>query len=471
MTPQQRDYTAVLARLSEAYAKHSPRSAALNGEAGKYMVDGGSHALRLMEPFPPRIVSAYGAHLTDEDGHEILDFWQGHWANILGHNPEVVTSALAEGFDSRFGLQTGFTDRLQIEVAEILCKRTGQEQVRFTTSGSLATMYAIMLARAFTGRDLVLKVGGGWHGAQLWGLKGVHFTVTGGFEQQDSAGIPQSAADEVLVTRYNDPDFLRDQFRRYGDKIACFILEPCIGAGGGMPATRAYLQAARELADQHGVVLIFDEIICGFRFRAGDAGSLVGVRPDLATFGKVIGGGMPLAAVAGRADILGITGRAGGGRVGFSGGTYSAHPACMLAGKAVMSYLVEHEAEVYPRLSDLGEKARSMVEQSFAAEGIYAQCAGYGNDAFPPSSLVRVHFPYSADQPISRPEDALNPIICDVVLSERVLRVAMLLENVNVMFGLGSLSTAHTEADLARVAEAIHRTAYRLKPAFAGAGR
>ena len=95
MMPQQRDYTAVLARLSDAYAKHSPRSAALNGEAEKYMVDGGSHAVRLMEPFPPRIISARGTHLTDDDGHEILDFWQGHWANILGHNPEVVTSALA----------------------------------------------------------------------------------------------------------------------------------------------------------------------------------------------------------------------------------------------------------------------------------------------------------------------------------------------------------------------------------------
>lgn len=464
-----RDYTAIMAKLSEAYAKHSPHSAALNQDAVKYMVDGGSHAVRLMEPFPPRTVTAHGAWLTDEDGHRVLDFWQGHWANILGHNPEVITSALAKAFDEGFGLQTGFTDRLQIEAAEILCRRTGHERVRFTTSGSLATMYAIMLARAFTRRNLVLKVGGGWHGAQLWGLKGVHFTAAAGFEQSDSDGIPQSATDEVLVTRYNDPDFLRDQFRRYGDRIACFILEPSMGAGGGMPATKAYLHEARELTNQYGSMLIFDEIICGFRFRAGDAGTLAGVRPDLATFGKVIGGGMPLAAVAGRTDILDMAGRAGGGRVGFSGGTYSAHPACLLAGKVMMSYLAEHETEVYPRLADLGEKARRMVEKSFAEEGIHAQCAGYGNDAFPPSSLVRVHFPYSADQRITRPEDALDPSVCDVALCEKVLRVAMLLEDVNVMFGLGSMSTAHTEADLTFAAEAIHRVAHRLKTAFAGA--
>ena len=461
-----RDYTAVMEKLSEAYAKHSPRSAALNREAGKFMVDGGSHAVRLMEPFPPRIATARGGWMTDEDGHQILDFWQGHWANILGHNPAVITSALSQAFAEGFGLQTGFTDRLQIETAEILCRQTSHEQVRFTTSGSLATMYAIMLARAFTGRELVLKVGGGWHGAQLWGLKGVHFGAAG-FEGLDSAGIPQSATDEVLITRYNDPDFLRDQFRRHGDGIACFILEPCMGAGGGMPATKAYLQAARELTHQHGSILIFDEIICGFRYRAGDVGSLVGVRPDLATFAKVIGGGMPIAAVAGRADILGIAGHAGGSRVGFSGGTFSAHPACMLAAKVMMSHLVEHEAEIYPKLADLGDKARRMVEKSFAEEGIYAQSSGYGNDALPPSSLVRVHFPYSAGHPITRPEDALNPAVCDVELSDKVLRVAMLLENVNVMFGLGSISAAHTEADLALVAEAIHRTARRLKPAFA----
>jgi len=165
---RKRDYTQLLAELAEAYIRHSPKSAALNERAKQYLVDGGSHALRLIQPFPPRIVAARGAWLKDEDGHDILDFWQGHLANVLGHNPEIITSALARAFAEGFGLQTGFADRLQVETAEILCRRTGAERVRFTTSGSLATMYAILLARAFTGRDLVMKVGGGWHGAQPW---------------------------------------------------------------------------------------------------------------------------------------------------------------------------------------------------------------------------------------------------------------------------------------------------------------
>ena len=150
-----RDYGPLIADMAEAYGQHSPRSKAINDSAKKVQVDGGSHTLRLLEPFPPRVVAARGAHVTDEDGHQILDFWQGHMANILGHNPGFVTATLARALEEGVGLQTGFTDRLQAEVAQILCDRTSAERVRFTTSGTLATMYTIILARAFTGRDLV----------------------------------------------------------------------------------------------------------------------------------------------------------------------------------------------------------------------------------------------------------------------------------------------------------------------------
>ncbi len=133
-----RDYAPLMTKLAEAYAHHAPKSRKLNEKALEYLVDGGSHTLRLMQPFPSRIVAARGARVIDEDGHELLDFWQGHLTNILGHNPEVLTSVLARAFESGFGLQMGFTDRLQIEVAEILCQQTDAEQVRFTTSGTLA---------------------------------------------------------------------------------------------------------------------------------------------------------------------------------------------------------------------------------------------------------------------------------------------------------------------------------------------
>ena len=459
-----RDYTQLLAELAEAYTQYAPKSASLNKKAQKYLVDGGSHAIRLIQPFPPRIVSAHGAWFNDEDGHNVLDFWQGHLGNILGHNPEVVTSALARAFEEGFGLQTGFADRLQAETAEILCQQAGAERVRFTTSGSLATMYAIMLARAFTGRDLVIKVGGGWHGAQPWGLKGVGFH--NGFQQVDTEGLPPAVTDEIVVTRFNDPDMLRDHFERFGDRVACFILEPFVGAGGTIPATLEYVQTARQLTQQYGALLILDEVISGFRFRAGDAGALYGVKPDLATFGKIIGGGMPVAAVAGRADVLGLVGRAEGSRVKFSGGTYAAHPASLLAAKALMSYLVDHEDQVYHRLADLGERMRQTLEAAFTEEGIYARCTGGGSETLPGSSLATVHFPYQDDVQLDKSDVVFDPSVCDVALSRQVLELAFLLEDVHIIHGHGAVSTAHTEDDIEFLGQACRRVARRIKTSY-----
>ena len=461
---KKRDYTPLLAELAEAYSQHAPKSAALNEKAKEYLVDGGSHTLRLIHPFPPRIVAAQGAWIKDEDGHDILDFWQGHLANVLGHNPEIVTSALACAFENGFGLQTGFVDRLQAETAEILCRQTGAERVRFTTSGALATMYAILLSRAFTGRDLVMKVGGGWHGAQPWGLKGVGFHD--GFQQVESEGLPPAVTDQIIVTRFNDPGMLRQHFGQYGDQVACFIVEPFMGAGGSMPAALEYLQTARQLTNQYGAVLILDEVISGFRFRAGDAGALYGVQPDLATFGKIIGGGMPVAAVAGRADIMGLVGHAEGSRVKFSGGTYSAHPASLLAAKTIMTYLVEHEAQVYPRLAELGERMRRTMEVAFTDEGIHARCTGYGNEALAGSSLSWVHFPYRDDVQLDKPDVVFDPAVCDVALSRTVLEPALLLEDVCIIKGHGAASAAHTETDMDLLGDACRRVARRVKASY-----
>jgi glutamate-1-semialdehyde 2,1-aminomutase len=463
-----RDYQPLLAELEDEYRRYSPRSAELHERAQASLVDGGSHTLRLTPPFPPRIVSANGGWLRDEDGHAILDFWQGHLANLLGHNPPQITSVLARAMESGTGLQTGFTDALQIETAEILCRQTGSERVRFTTSGTLATMYAILLARAFTGRDLVIKVGGGWHGAQPWALKGVAFSErASGYEKLETEGLSRGTAGEIVVTGFNDPERLRGHFREFGDRIACFIVEPFIGVGGFMAATREYLQLARELTEQYGALLLFDEVIDGFRFRAGNVGALYGIRPDLATFGKVMGGGMPVAAVAGRADVMRLAGRAAGSRVKFSGGTYSAHPASLVAARTMMTYLVEHEADIYPRLAALGERTRQVAASAFADEGIYACCTGNGGDVLPGSSMFMLHFPYGESGKPSRPEDAFDPALCDVALSHEVLDLALLLEGVFVLHSHGAISTAHTEADVDLLGEACRRVARRIKPYLA----
>lgn len=458
-----RDHSKLKNELAAEYARRFPQSAALNERAQRTMIDGGSHSLRLIKPFPPRLVSAHGAYVQDADGHTLLDFWQGHYANVLGHNPKVVTTALARAFESDFGLQTGFTDQLQIEVAEILRKQCGAERVRFTTSGALATMNAIMLARAFTGRARVMKVGGGWHGAQPWGLIGVNFQSGAQPWGMESAGLPRALADEVVVTRYNHPEMLRDHFKEYGNQLACFIVEPFMGAGGFMPATGEYLRAARELCDQYGVVLILDEVISGFRFRAGNLGALYGITPDLTTLAKVMGGGMPVAAVVGRADILKLCGRAGGSKVRFMGGTYSGHPASMLAAKTLLTHLVEHADEIYPRLAQLGAQTRQIIEAAFAAEGILARCTGQPNDVLRGSSLAAPQFPYDEKQSLASPDEVNDPALCDVELRDHLFQLALLLEDVHVVHGGGALSTAHTEQDLARLDEACRRVARRVK--------
>jgi len=456
-----RDHSRLVARLAEEYGAHAPTSAEIHREAQKYLVDGGSHSLRLTEPFPPRVASAHGAWIIDEDDNRILDFWQGHFANILGHNSSVVASKLAEAFANEWGLQTGFTDRLQAEAAELLCRQTNSERVRFTTSGTLATMYAALLSFAYTGRQMAMKVGGGWHGAHPWGLRGVGFSTAPdeGFQHVDTAGLPTTIADTIVVSGFNDPQRLRDDFARYGDRLACFTVEPFIGAGGSMFATPEYLQTARELTHQYGVVLIFDEVIAGFRFRAGNLAALYGIQPDLSTFGKVMGGGMPVAAVAGRHEILKLVGREGGSQVKFSGGTYSGHPASLLAAKTVMQYLVDHQDDIYPRIAALADQARQTALEAFAEEGIYCTTPRYSNEAVAGSSLSLLAFPHDEGREVHTPADVRDPELCDVALAENILKLAMLTQDVFTVHGLGSISTAHTEQHLVVLGEAYRRVA------------
>jgi len=447
--------------LIREYQARFPLSAQQHARSKAVMIDGGQHTLRLYEPYPLYVKGASGAYVYDLEGHRILDFWQGHFANILGHNPPLVTETLAETLSNGYGLQTGMVDELACDLAELICQQTGAERVRFTTSGSLATMYSMMLSRSFTGRDMVLKVGGGWHGAQPWGLVGVSYGGQG-FQAIESEGLPGDTFDEALVTRFNDLDALEQVFQAYGDRIACFILEPVIGASGAIPGKPEYIRLARELTEKHGSLLILDEVIAGFRFRAGNAGQLYGVEPDLTTFGKIIGGGMPIAAVAGRAEVLTIAGKEGGRRVRFDGGTYSAHPASMLAGKTMIQYLIDHEDEVYGRLASLGEQVRTHLEQIFAEHGILARCTGGPNEAIPGSSLAMMHFPIRPDIEIDSPDKGADPDCCLLEVREQVFKLALLLEDIYAVHGLGALSTAHTEQDLEYLYGACGRIAERL---------
>ena len=324
-------------------------------------------------------------------------------------------------------------------------------------------MYAVLMARSFTGRGTVMKAGGGWHGAHPMLLKGVAYRDDGvGFEGVDSKGLPSALTDGIIVTRYNDPQRLTEDVAAVGDELACLILEPILGAGGTIAASTEYLRLARELCTKHGALLILDEMITGFRFHTGGLGALHGVTPDLAIYGKALGGGMPVAAVAGRADVMDEAGAATGRRVPFSGGTYSAHPASMLAAKTFLTHLVEHETEIYPRLGRIGVAIRAAIESAFADAGIFARCTGDVSDLDCGSSLVTVHFPHDEAVTLDTPEAVFDSLLCDIDLREKVLGLALLVEDVHLLLAHGAASTAHTEEDVEFLGNACRRAAERI---------
>jgi glutamate-1-semialdehyde 2,1-aminomutase len=454
----------LLEELIADYMTRCRKSKSLFDEYSEALVGGGSHNLRLFSPFPFYDEQCRGSRIKDADGNSYIDFWQGHFANILGHNPDVICNSLTRLLEQRSGLITGFPGLYQGKLARLMLRQTGAERIRFSTSGTLATMYAVMLARAFTGKDLVLKVGGGWHGAQPFALKGIS-TYDQGFNSMESAGLLPELERLIQVTRFNDPDSLESIFTQHGERAACFIIEPFVGSGGFIFASHDYLVRARELSSKYGVLLVADEVISGFRFHPGGLLNLHGIAPDLTVFGKIIGGGMPVSAVAGHREILELAGpkNESNNRVMFNGGTFSAHPASMAAGCACIEHLVEHQDEIYPRIGDLGKKTRAGIEEIFRAHGFNVRCTGYPDQRFTKSSIVGVHFLKDSIDRIDSPDQVWNPEVCDIELREVLFKLSMLKEGFFTVHGYGSISEAHTEDDVQGSLDAVERIARQWK--------
>ncbi|MCD6193411.1 MAG: aminotransferase class III-fold pyridoxal phosphate-dependent enzyme [Candidatus Aminicenantes bacterium] len=451
----------LLNRLQQRYWETHPKSADYFTKSLRYLIQGGSHNLRLFSPFPFYDVRAKGARVVDVDGYSYLDFWQGHFSNILGHNPDFVIDILKEFFDQGQGLITGFPSLYQRKLAERILSRIPQaEVVRFTTSGTLASMYAIMLARAFTRRQIVFKVGGGWHGAHPYGLKGIT-RFEAGLRSIESAGLPASIDQEIITVDFNNLEELEEKFARYGERVACLIMEPFIGAGGFIFAHPSYLHRARELTRHYGALLILDEVVSGFRFHAGVLQTLYGVEADLTVLGKAIGGGMPVSAVAGKREIMELCSPQAPPelRVKFEGGTFSAHPACMLAGASYIQYLIEHEGEIYPRIGQLGRLVRQKIEEIFRENGFLVCCTGGEEQLGIESSLVGVHFLRQELTELSSPTQVFNPAVSDYLAREVIFKLALLEEGVNTFHGFGAISAAHSQEDIDQALEAVEKTA------------
>lgn len=454
------DKEKLLSELELYYRKKNPKSAAFFEDALHYQIRGGSHNLRLFQPFPFYDSLCQGSQVKDIDGNTYVDFWQGHFGNVLGHNPPVVLEALNAVFQQGQGLATGFPSVFQKELAQIILGPMDGDSIRFTTSGALATMYAIMLAKSFTQRDWVLKIGGGWHGAQPYALKGIS-VYKKGLNQVESAGLPSELNKTLIMSEFNNIEDLEEKFKTDGDNIACLIMEPFIGAGGFLFGDKEYIHRARQLTEEYGSLLVFDEVVSGFRFHAGPLFALYGIKPDMVVFGKAIGGGMPVSALAGRRDVLELCDSSAPNekKVKFEGGTFSAHPAAMLAGSVFLQYLIENEDAVYTKIGRLGAFVRKNIEEIFTRYGFNVKCTGGNESIARNSSVIGVQFLKKELDRLTSPEEIWNPDINDFELREKIFKLAMLKEGFNTFHGYGTISYAHTDQEIQNSLDAVERIA------------
>ncbi len=304
---------------------------------------------------------AQGACLYDVAGRSYIDY-VGSWGPMIaGHANPAIVSAVHEA--AAKGMSFGAPAEAEVTMAERLCELVdSMEMVRMVNSGTEATMSAIRVARAATGRDRILKFEGCYHGhADAFLVKAGSGALTLGVP--DSPGVPPACADLTLTLPFNDLQAVRACFGQQGDEIACLIVEPVAGNMNCIPPVEGYLQGLRDLCDQHGVLLIFDEVMTGFRVALGGAQSLYGVAPDLSTFGKVIGGGMPVGAFGGKREFMELVAPAG---PVYQAGTLSGNPVAMAAGLATLDQITA--AGFY---AALGDKTR-MLTEGIQAEADFA---------------------------------------------------------------------------------------------------
>lgn len=429
------------------YMKRTPGSANLYERAKMVMPGGVCHNPRFFPPYPVYIRDAEGSRIRDVDGNEYVDLWMGHYAHILGHRPAPVFGVLQEKISQ--GTHWGIVNEYQIAFAEDICRVVPSiEKVRFGVSGTEAAMYAVRLARAYTGRNVILKVRGGWHGSGTDLSVAVHVPM----DVPESAGIPPGVSEYTRTISYNDTEDTIASIRQHGSDLAGVIVE-AVGQYF-IPPLAGYLEALERETKRAGALFILDEVITGCRLSLGGAQGRFGLSPDLTTLGKVLGGGMNLGLVGGRTEIMDlaspISGLPKGSGVLIGGGTFSCMLPSMIAGRAMLNYLEEHRDEVYPALEEKGKRVRQGVEDAFRSHGIPVRCFGVG-------SLFSTCFPPLEDTTVRNNEETERKT--DTTRRDREFRLRMLNRGVYTIWGGGAISTAHTDGDIDFIIQAAGEVA------------
>jgi glutamate-1-semialdehyde 2,1-aminomutase len=416
-------------------------SRALYDRALDVLPGGVNSPVRAVRPYPFFVERGDGAHVIDADGNRYLDYAMGYGPLLLGHDlPDPVTAAVQRRASE--GPMYGAPTEVEVELAEFVARHVpGVEMCRFVNSGTEATVSAVRLARGYTDRDKIVVMQGGYHGAQESTLVEGDRSGTA----PSSPGIPDAFAEQTIAVPFNDEQAISAVFEERGEEIAAVLTEPILGNYGIVEPVEGYHGTLRSLCDEHGALLVFDEVITGFRVGGlACAQGEFGVTPDLTTFGKIVGGGFPVGAIGGRAEIIEAFTPAG---EVFQSGTFSGHPVTMAAGLETLRYAAEND--VYAHVNGLGERLRSGLEDLIADRAPAYEVLGR-NSMFKVLFARREHeSPY--------PRDGADVAAANTERWERLFWPAMRDRGIFLtanQFESQFVSAAHTEEDVEVTLEA-----------------
>ena len=416
-----------------------PRSRELYQQAQELMPGGVNSPVRAFGTVggtPIFVARGEGSHIWDVDGNEYIDYVCSWGPLILGHAHPEVKQAVIEAVHR--GTSFGAPTEPEIELARLVTEAFPSiEMVRMVNSGTEATMSAIRLARGYTGRDKIVKFSGCWHG-HVDGLLVKAGSSGWQYGSPDSAGVPAGYVRDTLIGRYNDLESVQSLFDQWGEEIAALIVEPVAGNMGVIPPQPGFLQGLRKLTDEYGALLILDEVITGFRVAFGGAQERYGIRADLTTLGKIIGGGFPVGAYGGRADIMRRVSPLG---AVVQAGTLSGNPVAMTAGAVTLRQL--QQLNPYPVLEEKGAALAEGLSEEAARAGVEITCNRVG-------SMLTAFF---APGPICNADDVVP------VSRERYAAYFHAMRQAGVALAPSHLeatfvSTAHSDADIAQTIEA-----------------
>lgn len=413
------------------YLTKTVKSKRLYERAKRVLPAGVSYFIRYFEPYPFYVDWAKGSHIRDVDGNAYVDFWMGHYTHILGHSPVSVVEAVKKQVEH--GTHYGVCHELEVSVAEQIAKMVPcAELVRFCSSGTEAAMYATRLVRAFTGRSRVVKFLGGWHG----GYDALHCAVKPPFDAPESSGITAGALKDTVTAPFNDLEGTARKIKRLD--VAAIIVEPVLGSAGCIPAKKDFLKGLKELCSEKDALLIFDEVITGFRLAPGGGQQYYGVVPDVAVLGKILGGGFPVGAVVGRREVMERTDALlyEKPQLSFHGGTFTANPVTLSAGMVMLRAL--EDGNVIRGLNAEGERVQKRLEDVFERGKAHAKVNRAG-------SLFHVHF---------TKEEVTSPEIASRADKKRLAEYHSALTENGVFFlsgKTGAISSTHSSEDLEKL--------------------